>query len=198
MAAILAVSGNINQNNQSLRQRLREDTRAAHEQIDEKFGSLDLTTCTGLSSFLEAHIVAYAAIDVWCPALRDVIDHRMTLLEEDLSVLKTGLDQPVLDPISAAPHETGIRYVILGSQLGARLLRRQWAKSDDPDVLGAGRFLNSDDQADLWKTFVSELSAAPANGDVADDIIASANTTFDVFFKAFELTQRKLQDACIV
>ena len=103
----------------------------------------------------------------------------------------------VVPETSARPIGRPVRS--LSRQLGdARLLRRQWAKSDDPDVLGAGRFLNSDDQADLWKTFVSELSAAPANGDVADDIIASANTTFDVFFKTFELTQRKLQDACIV
>lgn len=186
MANHQAVSGIKLSETYSLRQRLREDTRQLHEAVDTKFGSQDLQTVSGLSAFLGAQFVAYSTIAHCFVGLRHVLQPRIEHLKEDLTALGTPLPEHNSEKLEGSPQADGVLYVLLGSQMGARVLRRHWQKSTDARVLQAGRFLSDDSLAQTWQEFVRHCSAQPAIGEMADQIVRSAQATFSIFLNGFD------------
>lgn len=110
----------------SLRLRLRQDTRAAHERLDVIAGALNLARRADYVRFLSAHASAY---DVLRHADRDtsaLMYQRMRAAQADLAVL--GADAQETQPnLSVDPciEPIGLSYVILGSHLGARQIVKQ-------------------------------------------------------------------------
>lgn len=115
----------------SLRFFLREETRAAHEQLDRALG--DMTCAESYIGFVRgsyAHRVAVeeslatacwpAVFENWRPALL------RSLLEADLADL--GQVRPSVQPFTMSNDIatlTGVSYVIAGSALGAQLVYRK-------------------------------------------------------------------------
>lgn len=190
MAPVTAVSG-INDQVGSLRQRLKQDTLQLHEAVDRKYGSQDLQTVSGLSQFLGAQFVAYATLARWLEGLSHFLQPRLDQLSADLHTLGMSIpDVPLAlpkerhQPDGAMPD--GVMYVLLGSQLGARVLRRHWQGSADERVLQANRFLTDESQSGSWQEFVRYCAAQPAMGEVADQIVRSAEATFQIFINGFD------------
>jgi hypothetical protein len=79
----------------------------------------------------------------------------------------------------------GAYYVIAGSRLGAQVLKRHHAKSTDPTILGADRYLTAPTGLGMWKALLYQLTEMNSETNGAA-VIAGALDAFDVYVRAFE------------
>lgn len=169
----------------TLRERLRADTRAAHDALDRGFERFDLATCEGLGGFLAAQRSALGALHPTpgegaeqSEALRR---EAVAAVEGDLKSLGRGGGRD-LAPISLDPR--AVLYILLGSRLGLRVLETRWAGSTDPAVTGAGRLFGLPGQRPAWRRFCAEASTASGEGAEADRVVVDAGRAFGLYLEA--------------
>ncbi|MGB6318139.1 MAG: hypothetical protein WBG08_05840, partial [Litorimonas sp.] len=101
-------------------------------------------------------------------------------------------EPPALEP----PHPLGYAYVIAGSQMGARLLHRDWSRATDPAVRSAGRYLSANLQGRAWPELMRRLKSMSGAGADADAALATANRVFDAYgLAATQLGIERIQDS---
>ena len=167
---------------ESLRTRVRDDTRAAHERVDAAYRSCNIAGPEGLGLFLSDHLRAFSALspregDGYAQARALLVEYRHAL-EADLAAL--GLPQPkARGPlrVTAAPA----LYILLGSRRGAQMMHRHWSASARDEARSAGRFLSLDPRNADWRRLCLGLSARPAQGPDADHMVAEVNAIFGLF-----------------
>lgn len=165
-----------------LRQRLRQETRAAHEALDAHVDGFDIATYDGLARFLAMHAAALGALQ----GTRQPAHETPTfaglgaMARLDLGIL--GIDFPATAASRNGPDEAvGVRYVILGSHLGARVLQGRWRKSTDLRVQSAGAFLAAAVATSGWRELCTHLSQIEAQGPDADAVVAQAQGVFTLY-----------------
>lgn len=169
----------------NLRERLRAGTRSRHEDVDAAFSQLDLRDRDGLARFLSAQGGALRAIR--CPfgpyaaEARALQGEMLDAVEADLRQLGHPKEK-ALRPVDL--HPTAVRYVLLGSALGAQVLRRRWLASGDPLVQGAGALFSLPPRGAAWRIFCEEAAATPAQGEDADAILRDANRVLGLYLAA--------------
>ena len=169
----------------SLRNRLRQDTRKAHEMLDNAVGALDLSKYQDFCIYAQAHYAAYDYLHRKTKHQNGLMSHRRALALADLYVLgKKPKDLDMVTPQNEW-NSDGLTYVIAGSHLGSKLLAKQWKMSTDTRVTSAHRLLTDHKLMDCWKMQIDKLSKMPASGSVADHAIDSAIACFAVFENAF-------------
>lgn len=155
----------------SVRQLLRTATRSDHEAVDDAFSELDLTRAADLAVFLGAHLTALRELEPFFEGLLPETPwpSRVPLLLADLEALGAptvddrGAGSPrLLSETASADLESrsarlGAAYVVAGSHLGLRVLRRTWAESEDERVLAADRFLQDESVAGYWQALLPRL-----------------------------------------
>lgn len=169
----------------TLRDRLRADTRAAHDALDRGFERFDLATREGLGGFLAAHGAALGALrstpgkgSEQAEALRR---DAVAAVEGDLQSLGRQAGPAVAGP---GLHPSAVLYVLLGSRLGLRVLERRWAASVDPRVAGAGRLFGLAGRVAEWRRFCEEAGAESGEGPEADRVVADAERAFGLYLAA--------------
>lgn len=175
-----------------LRWTLREHTCAHHARVEGLFDTLDLSSRSGLVTFLRAQ---GAALDAIARRLRDDaaapyemvagIDALRRRIGDDLRTLDAA---PVTRDIampSPDVHPMGLIYVVAGSRLGARVLARRLAASPDPAVRAADTYLGTRDD-DMWRRFLVLLESEPVASGDTDRILAGADAGFACFEQAFD------------
>ena len=176
----------------NLRERLRAGTRAHHEDVDAAFSQLDLRERDGLASFLSAQGAALQAIR--CASGRHAAeagalrDEMLAAAEADFRHLGYRAERA---PTPVDLHPTAVLYILLGSALGAQVLRRRWLASGDPLVQGAGAYFGLPLRAAAWRLFCEEAAATPAQGEDADVILRDANRIFDLYLAALPPDQAR-------
>lgn len=172
----------------SIRESLRDDTRAAHERVDRIFSTLDLADRSDYEHFLRAHAAALQAIEARLfvamkpterpPVVSDFAVADLTSLgqKRPLATFHRGL---------SGAHPIGLSYVISGAHYGGAVLRRHWSRSKDRAVLDAGRYLKSTSMKDYWPRFLSLLDTHSFDPAERIAMIDSAGTAFAVFVQAF-------------
>ena len=173
----------------TLRDYLRQEPEADHRKIDTAFGQLDLTKPNDLAHFLRAHFLALSLLE---PFLRNAaelppMDSRLHLIQADLVILGDRCPELPAREV-AALHPLGAAYVVAGSSLGQRVLRRHWARSGDPDVRQAGRFLGDDSLTPYWKALQSELAQPSHERPDTPAILEAARRTFALYEDMLGLT----------
>lgn len=176
-----------------LRARLRDALAPDHERVDAAYGALDLARAGDLALFVAAHRLALHGLDARTEdrpgdeprhmppgALGDLVRR----LDRDASAL--GLDPlaavtPSGPPIPALAAD----YVVLGSRLGARVLRRRWEAG--AVARGAGRYLCAPPPTGAWRALCLDLSARPAEGAEAERVVRGARAAFALFEGALTL-----------
>lgn len=170
----------------SLRFALREVTRDAHERLDQGISALDLRTRDGFVRFCQCHIASFRALAPRSgdPAMRDQLCGFVARLEDDLATLgqpesrgNTGCG-PVFDDLSVA-------YIVHGSRLGTKVLRRTWAESDDPLVRQASAYMSGDIDGLAWRETCASL-------DALDPLATRGRTIANEALEIFALFQRSL------
>ena len=165
----------------TLRDRLRVDTALKHELVDQVYSSLDLTQRRDLRVFLAAQAQVLGAI-------RCRPGQHSAAAEELRQRLVAAHDADLHDlggrPDSSMPTRqldgTAVLYILLGSSLGAQVLRRRWLEATDPLVATAGHYLQLALPRDAWRELCFELSQRPSQGTLSDEIVCDAETLFDL------------------
>lgn len=174
----------------SLRKRLRVETRPSHDIVDAAFAGHDISEYDGYVRFLLAHLDALQTLARGgCPGNKVVIDAEIAPLMANLQTDLTAIvgHWPVACAMTCRRfHPIALRYVLLGSRMGMAVLRKTWARADDPRVLAASHFLDTPKEPDQWRLFCIELENLPATGAVADQIIADAQAVFSIYAQSAE------------
>ncbi len=170
---------------QSARFTLRDATAQWHQRVDAVFSAADLTTREGYGQFLcaqaAAHLPVECALDAgrveqvmsdW-PARRRAHLICEDLAAFDLSVPRLGT-KPIFIGISAM---LGAAYVLEGSRLGGKLLRRSVPAGFPSAFLSGGT-------TTAWRDLVSLLDARLVTADDLDAAVAAACDTFALFERA--------------
>lgn len=166
---------------------LRARTADRHARLDSLISSLDLTRRADLERFFRVHLMSFIAMARHYPdtALREMIGS----LRGDLDAL--GAEGGDKDTLDMRPfHPLAARYILAGSRLGTVVLRRDWMRSEDTQVLAADRYFTSTPDRDEWPAVCAELSAVTVDSDLAETISGDAEAIFDAFARAFSFTER--------
>lgn len=167
----------------SLRSTLRFETAIAHERLDQALCVYDLTTQRGLAQYLKVHLLACLHLNQLTTdeGFRCEIATKISSIQADLGVLNTTLSSHKLPTSNAYQHPVGLTYVIAGSSLGGKLLFNDWAKTIDPVVKKAGKFMHSAKITDSWKKFLTYIDKNDFSSEEIEKIVSSANYCFGVF-----------------
>ncbi|MEM1343796.1 MAG: biliverdin-producing heme oxygenase [Pseudomonadota bacterium] len=172
---------------QATRFALREATAAEHARTDATFGRLSLTAAADYALFLAAHHRAL------CCCLDHVARHwpegaLPARLADDLAADLEALGCGVPAAIPGTPLDgadpRGVAYVVAGSHLGAKVLRKRWGESADPRVQAAGRYLASDDLHAYWPRLLQRLKAVDPGSAAFAGLASAATATFALFIDA--------------
>jgi hypothetical protein len=103
----------------------------------------------------------------------------------DLDTL--GLPRPAATTLRPV-RPLAVDYVVLGSRLGTRVLRRTWLAGKDPRVLAANLYFSQPEHTDLWRTLCGGLSQMPGNDPAAQVVLDDVKALFALFVESFEIT----------
>ena len=169
------------------RHALREQTRTDHDLLDRMITTLDIARLRDFRAFLHIHHACFLAIQarstgqgLSATTLSVMIDG----LAADLDVVsghRSAIDLPTLpalDPLS-------IDYMVAGSRLGSKSLRKRWAASTDPCVQSAKTYFGQTIDPNLWPDTLHALSAVSPSSARAGAIVEDTKAQFRLFAAAF-------------
>jgi heme oxygenase len=172
-------------------QRLREETRPAHDRIERDLESLRAHTCIAHYRLLVARFFGFYAD--WEPAIAATLadEHffaprrKLHLLERDLAFLGYDMDAVRalprcrnLPPLTSMAETLGSLYVLEGSTLGGQVIARRLERSlGFSDGRGYAFFRSYGREVGaMWRAFGERLLAQPA--DAGEACVRSAQLTF--------------------
>ena len=173
------------------RQFLRKQTQHVHERLDEAFSRLDLTQSSDYTLFLKAH---YGGLSQLLPLIsphnaRPIIENRLQAIQADLSIMaETPIRQPNEMALTLPPDcaPLGVLYVVAGSHLGQKILRRRWEKSTDHKVLAAHHYFDLPETQKDWENVLSELSNLSIESKAMGKVVGGALFAFNVFRRSLD------------
>ena len=165
------------------RTQLRLETAADHDRVDTLFTGIDIAEFAGFTRFLEIHLACFRMMltrstgnDGVFAILIDLIRR----IEDDLSTLGVWeIDQPSLQLDKIDP--LALDYMVAGSRLGTKVLRKRWGSTDDRRVRAAERYFGFEGGSEYWKTVCNMLSAIPADSERAATITRDVKALFALF-----------------
>jgi heme oxygenase len=83
-------------------------------------------------------------------------------------------------------HPLAVLYVLLGSGMGAEVLRRRWLAASDPVVRGAGHLFGLPPRTAGWRQFCAEMAGRPADGADAAEVLRDAVRIFGLYRTALD------------
>lgn len=182
---------------------LRKATRGEHERTEravegrffEQDGGIDRR---GYRALLEAFLGLYRPLEErLVPASRRHLEsfeyrRRADRLERDLTVLGCSeehldevptLSRDELPDVDGSHRLMGCLYVVEGSELGGRVIRKRLEKELDEDALRADAFFGTDPDRvrERWTDVRAELERRLAPGDPVEEAAETARATFRAF-----------------
>lgn len=175
---------------------LRDQTRSDHDRLDQLVGSLDISQRSGFTAFAEMHLSCFLAMQSRqsedsnsVQTLQDMIDG----LRKDLLVI-TDRETVTRSELTHTVAPLAIDYIVAGSRLGSKVLRKRWSKSTDASVQGASVYFQQDADPKLWPETCASLSEVASTSLQAATIVKDTKTLFQLFSTAFD-TAVLTQDA---
>lgn len=168
--------------------RLREATEADHLRLEDRVQILARVSAPDarralVSQFHRMHVEIETAIRPWLaefPELDFAARQRTPSLERDLIALGCAGEPATRDAVGASdPAEAlGLMYVLEGSTLGGRVIRRS-IEAQRGDMNGLS-FLDpyGDRVGERWKSFLAVLDAAATTPEATDAMIGGARAGF--------------------
>ena len=170
----------------SAHERLRRETRAAHERVDARFSTLNLEDRDDYRRFLMLHAVAFLPVERALTdggAARLIADwdvmRRTPELAADLADMCLPIPSDAGGPTFASDAEMlGAIYVLEGSRLGGAVLR----KTVDPSF--PHRFLAHPQPKGRWRDLVATLERNLYESVQVDSAVSAALGVFAYFERA--------------
>ena len=165
---------------------LKSETQADHELVDGLMSSIDLATRDGFLRFLIIHQGCFAAMRDLVPQdseTRRGLDELVARINSDLAILDVS-DHAESQRDIPAPDTLAVDYVIEGSRLGSKVLKRRWLDASDPKVRQASAYFTLAPAPGRWRDICSQLSAISPKSDRALRIVNDTRALFALFFDA--------------
>lgn len=176
----------------TLLQRLRHATQAAHEHLEQRLTPSARWTRPRLLAFLRGTLAVIQACE---PGLRKHCNEFPLLHDASLrlrhDIARLGGDDavPAVDgvDICSRAEAFGAAYVILGSQLGAQVLRPAVTRDLGISADSLTYFAGPKEVGKAWKSFASSLAKwdEDASEDLDDVTLRFAVNLFEAFTRAF-------------
>lgn len=181
---------------QSLRFRLRADTRSQHEALDRSFAALlPIPEIAAYHHFLRMNHAAHGGVEAWLettPLTQWLPEwpewSRLSDLEEDLEVM--GLTPVAMTPFAldegGLPEAVGVAYVLEGSRLGAVFIHRAFEKVGASARLpGASfRYLARSGEDKRFSRLAARMDDLAFTQAETERCVGAARFAFDYFLKA--------------
>ena len=176
----------------TIREMLRAEGGALHEQVDATFGRYVLQTRPHYTAFLQAHAQALIGLEALLERsgiqrlLPDWAERRRSgVLGEDLQRLAADQPEPVfIERLLDEGECWGVAYVLEGSRLGSRLLDRHAGESADEAVRAARAYLGHVPPKGAWPAFLACLDTAGEDVRLRPAMLAGQRLAFEVFLAA--------------
>ena len=164
---------------------LREATAADHARLDAAVSRFDVATRDGLAGFAITHLAAFRAMQSVAERadLRAMID----ALTRDLLSLGAAGEVPTLTAPATDP--LAVDYILAGSRMGTKVLRRQWASATDAGVRAASAYFGLPVDPAEWPSVRLALSQVDAGSDRAARIVADVGALYGLFEEATDVVQ---------
>lgn len=115
---------------------------------------------------------------------RDVLSDMISRLKKDFGIVSG--EQAVSDIVFERDLDPlAVDYLVAGSRLGSKVLRKRWASSNDPTVRRAHHYFGQVGDLALWRTTCQALSDVPVDSSHAKIIIDDTKALFQLFVTAF-------------
>lgn len=169
---------------------LRDSTRPQHDALDDLLSSLDIAQHEDFSSFAEIHLVCFQKIHGCANGVGyalQLLSDMVRCLRSDLAVLghpsssTPPAPYPTLDPLA-------VDYIVAGSRLGSKVLKKRWLMSDDATVQGADSYFSLAVDASFWPDTCRKLDEISPGSARAAAIIKDTQAMFDLFSTAYNDT----------
>lgn len=165
---------------------LKAATDDLHCELDEKLSDLDLGKTTDYRRFLGFHARTIPSMEEALARsdLDEIVeewsDHRRSrAIAADLEALGESMPRPTPPPvISSIAELLGAAYVLEGSRLGGRLLRRRVGKG-----LPAS-FLSDKDSLGSWPSLLAAIECSLASDALLTEAKSAARRTFVWYLQA--------------
>ncbi|WP_107843967.1 biliverdin-producing heme oxygenase [Litoreibacter ponti] len=170
----------------NFRQVLKAETWADHERVDGLISTLDLSTFEDFVRFLTIHQGCFDSIRGLMPkgsAAWRALDDMVRGIETDLNTLGASAPVPAL-PNLRTPDALAVDYVIEGSRLGSKVLRRRWMAASDPRVRKADAYFSLPPVPGRWRDVCDQLSAISVPSERAGRIVHDTRMLFSLFYTA--------------
>ena len=165
------------------RQVLRLETHAHHARVDAALSADDIGLRYGFVRFLGIHAVCFQAMAK--VAEGGSVAHRTLLqMSENIRVDLDRLDAghgDIAAPVADHIDPLALDYMIEGSRLGTKILKRKWAASTDATVRSADAYLSLHSDPRSWRDVCGQLSAVPVDSPRAATITSDTKRLFDLF-----------------
>lgn len=180
----------------NLRVHLRNGCVDLHARLDAAVSRADLSEPAGYVRFLGMNACALGAL-----ASSGACGKRIG--NATLASLATAAARDLKALGTKAPHSgfrrnlspLAIDYVVLGSRIGTRVLRRRWLESRDKRVRQADAYFSEPESAHEWKDLCTELSGIAVSDTDSPCILEDARTLFGLFLDSFAMTTGIAEDA---
>ena len=178
----------------TLRERLRQDTRTAHDAMDRALARFDLAGARGRTGFLVAQRDGAAALSRATPGgdpLREALDAALADLDADLAALGHDAPPARLGP-PALDHPLARTHMWLSNRLGTRMLAGRMAGDADPRAAAAGRFIARAAERSDWRPVADALDAMSGRGREADAVLRAVRDWFALYEHAAVTAMRRV------
>lgn len=162
---------------------LKAKTRADHDRVDRIFSDIDIGCASGFAFFCRAHLSCFTAFSQRMTAAargRMLLDGMIDGLERDLGVLGI-VPAAAVTPLPGPIDPLAIDYLVAGSRMGSRVLRKRWLASTDPTVRAAGAYFGLEDDPAFWQDTCAALAEIDPNSQRAQIILRDVRTLFNLF-----------------
>ncbi|MBV9527581.1 MAG: biliverdin-producing heme oxygenase [Sphingomonas sp.] len=162
---------------------LKAATDDVHRELDERLSRLDLADRQDYGRFLRFHGRAVPAVEsaLSSAGLHDLVDgwhdHRRSgAIQADLAALGEAMPEPVLAPaLDTVGELLGTAYVLEGSRLGGRVLKRRLGQGFPSD------FLSGSDCGGSWPNVIAALDQRLYSDALIGEAAAAARRCFALF-----------------
>tara|TARA_R110000822_G_scaffold25993_3_gene78669 strand:- start:25 stop:576 length:552 start_codon:yes stop_codon:yes gene_type:complete len=172
---------------------LREATRPEHDHLDCMFTALDIAKLDGFASFVKVHLTCFqlmAKVAVDGSYSHKSLCQMVNCLALDLDVLGGRQTQTGIK-LSAKIDPLAIDYLVAGSRLGSKVLRKRWSGSDDPIVRRSNHYFGLDSNAVFWQLTCKALAEIYPDSHRAKVITRDTKILFRLFSTVYENADAK-------
>lgn len=164
------------------RMNLRDATRADHDALDTMISGLDIACPQGFLTFCRLHCACFTALNAQADPAG--LPEMIAALQSDLSAMgqKATPDLPCLNtPI----HPLAADYIIAGSIMGTKVLRRRWQTSSHVRVQSADAYFNLRQGPSNWPHVCEQLRKVVPTTSEAEQITTDTRRIFGLFQQTY-------------